>query len=116
ALREEGDCTHGCRYCFVQKFLPTPSARRATMVDDFILETWTISTHALREEGDLGGVDDDAIDGISTHALREEGDPKAAVSSLPGPHFYPRPPRGGRPRSEERRVGKECRSRGACDD
>ena len=44
------------------------------MVDDFILETWTISTHALREEGDLGGVDDDAIDGISTHALREEGD------------------------------------------
>ena len=34
---------------------------------------------------------------ISIHALREEGDPTAWWPLLPGTHFYPRPPRGGRP-------------------
>ena len=35
---------------------------------------WSISTHALREEGDLAGDIDIPALAISTHALREEGD------------------------------------------
>ena len=126
------------------QFLPTPSARRATSWASCL--RWsttvyfyprpprggrhcnfcpagsrrTISTHALREEGDLHIVlAVNASYGISTHALREEGDgltdasasrgmlflptPSARRATLPCPapavpcsHFYPRPPRGGR--------------------
>ena len=56
-------------------FLSTPSARRATLLSGY------------------GRVRDD----ISIHALREEGD-GAQLQPLQGhTHFYPRPPRGGRP-------------------
>ena len=56
-------------------FLSTPSARRATKLDDRISALERISIHALREEGDVqppeaGG----AALVISIHALREEGD------------------------------------------
>ena len=34
---------------------------------------------------------------ISIHALREEGDPQDHDHNQRGRHFYPRPPRGGRP-------------------
>ena len=34
---------------------------------------------------------------ISTHALREEGDCPVPAANSPAYHFYPRPPRGGRP-------------------
>ena len=78
-------------------FLPTPSARRATICDEVDFAYGKISTHALREEGDIqfllafcpgniflptpsarratatiDGVENKL--GISTHALREEGD------------------------------------------
>ena len=80
-----------------------------------------ISIHALREEGDYGFfVDVLCYICISIHALREEGDCSRSSSSvetaefLSTPsarratgntrtyrmvtmHFYPRPPRGGRP-------------------
>ena len=55
-----------------------------------------ISIHALREEGDVqhhANVFDLAI---SIHALREEGDWHSATKGDASPHFYPRPPRGGR--------------------
>ena len=56
-----------------------------------------ISIHALREEGDRLQSYPARRSNISIHALREEGD-----LGLPAPyccmsHFYPRPPRGGRP-------------------
>ena len=35
---------------------------------------------------------------ISTHALHEEGDPSPNVVPIAAKNFYPRPPRGGRPR------------------
>ena len=58
-----------------------------------------ISIHALREEGDGK---ENAINGawmqISIHALREEGDLGARSIHAHHIHFYPRPPRGGRPR------------------
>ena len=57
---------------------------------------FSISTHALREEGDeIVPMDADDPE-ISTHALREEGDhPTSPCRPLPR-NFYPRPPRGGR--------------------
>ena len=60
----------------IKIFLPTPSARRATVVFSFTQTADNISTHALREEGDAEavGITVSAIF-ISTHALREEGDP-----------------------------------------
>ena len=68
---------HGVRQSGGIQFLSTPSARRATKV--------------LREGVPSGQ--------ISIHALREEGD-SSRWSSLSYPQdFYPRPPRGGRPRS-----------------
>ena len=59
-------------------------------------DNYTISIHALREEGDIDVHVTVIHDRISIHALREEGDlPEARV--LCGLHdFYPRPPRGGR--------------------
>ena len=55
-------------------FLPTPSARRATL-----------SRAQLARQI-----------AISTHALREEGDPLRPTVSAHHENFYPRPPRGGR--------------------
>ena len=56
------------------KFQPTPSARRVTLQSIKDELEGGISTHTLREEGDLhrGSGRDTAY--ISTHTLREEGD------------------------------------------
>ena len=56
------------------KFLPTPSARRATGQGPRRPPRGRISTHALREEGDHRHRRDRLPGRISTHALREEGD------------------------------------------
>ena len=60
-----------------KEFLSTPSARRAT----------------------LGRLEQCIEKPISIHALREEGDKQLANVSTLLTDFYPRPPRGGRPRS-----------------
>ena len=80
-----------------QEFLSTPSARRATFFGTEEVETWIISIHALREEGDAIAADMTGelrqflstpsarratgavrhlcrLQRISIHALREEGD------------------------------------------
>ena len=75
ALREEGDCSSKRPAVFLDAFLPTPSARRATGT-----VTYT-----------------DPAEGISTHALREEGDAHGGIRRHRHDNFYPRPPRGGRP-------------------
>ena len=74
ALREEGDTQKNKKAAADQKFLPTPSARRATLMREL----------AIR------------IKDISTHALREEGDHQHLPAGRAGRYFYPRPPRGGR--------------------
>ena len=98
ALREEGDLICPPFPCSVQphfyprpprggrltrngptfllfRFLPTPSARRATVQVEQAVDDIEISTHALREEGDLSLVSSHgSASHISTHALREEGD------------------------------------------
>ena len=58
-----------------------------------------ISTHALREEGDLIIASIKHLVVISTHALREEGDLLRLLRPLRIFDFYPRPPRGGRRKS-----------------
>ena len=68
------------------KFLPTPSARRATLKLFICAPEIDISTHALREEGDLClALVLAQHDLISTHALREEGD--VIPFDLTGPRF-----------------------------
>ena len=85
----------------IDKFLSTPSARRATLCNIDHGQPPTISIHALREEGDLLNADLSLVVGdfyprpprggrrcdhcleatdawISIHALREEGDAKMA--------------------------------------
>ena len=57
-----------------QKFLSTPSARRATGEAPPSCWRKTISIHALREEGDRWACPVGPIAYISIHALREEGD------------------------------------------
>ena len=103
-------------------FLSTPSARRATPSDFYPYVRLYISIHALREEGDHCARQIlHRRQSISIHALREEGDAASDTAEVeileflstpsarratsrpitsvsPMPYFYPRPPRGGRPR------------------
>ena len=58
-----------------------------------------ISIHALREEGDyFTSCLPSPQKGISIHALREEGDGTGQGGMIMAHNFYPRPPRGGRPK------------------
>ena len=102
-------------------FLSTPSARRATAAPTERSTVNVISIHALREEGDALHDGDRLAYNISIHALREEGDLsmwsvcrcrwRISIHALREEgdltmreltaiirYFYPRPPRGGRPR------------------
>ena len=120
ALREEGDDEHNGNFEEAKEFLSTPSARRATaevveapegkeyfyprpprggrLYDGyFCLSRRKISIHALREEGDAIWVLSRLVSRISIHALREEGDQYDFRGTGSYRHFYPRPPRGGRP-------------------
>ena len=79
------------------KFLSTPSARRATALCRTKEPPFRISIHALREEGDVGMVlNAGRLFKISIHALREEGDINRGNIMAVSANFYPRPPRGGR--------------------
>ena len=123
ALREEGDLSLSGSASTDARFLSTPSARRATASYRHFLPPVQISIHALREEGDAVLHHTVFIALISIHALREEGDllvlvgikhvdkflstPSARRATRPRrrpcrlhPNFYPRPPRGGRPRPD----------------
>ena len=98
ALREEGDGVQVLPISDDELFLPTPSARRATRTR-FSCRVGccgflpTPSARRATESRIKAG----ATAQISTHALREEGDKALTSSFWVAPHFYPRPPRGGRP-------------------
>ena len=62
-----------------------------------------ISIHAPREGGDPEEHHKGAAQAISIHAPREGGDPCHARSGSIGCHFNPRPPRGGRHSTDQRR-------------
>ena len=123
ALREEGDISSSAVFSAMGVFLSTPSARRATPEWRGMLRSgcnfyprpprggrrrgvWLFSTcphisiHALREEGDSACPKSSrSVKMISIHALREEGDPSQSTLMASSANFYPRPPRGGRPRT-----------------
>ena len=98
ALREEGDlpvstiCTASC------KFLSTPSARRATHFCFRGPQRDDISLHPPRDARRSPDHPVPPKGEISIHALREEGDPVRLPWWCQSSYFYPRPPRGGRPR------------------
>ena len=105
ALREEGDTTFSTAPDSSMNFYPRPPRggrpRRCRSGSYGI----PISIHALREEGDTETKRGSTMtEQISIHALREEGDstPKSTFTS--SANFYPRPPRGGRPRPRRRRC------------
>ena len=99
ALREEGDPAIIKITDSHSGFLSTPSARRATDRQKHSSRTFTISIHALREEGDgmCWGFPRRRPKFLSTPSAR-----RATISGAEhrahGTDFYPRPPRGGRPR------------------
>ena len=99
ALREEGDLSPCAALLLRLEFLSTPSARRATFQHRYQERVTLISIHALREEGD-------ALDYaakikhaqfLSTPSARR-ATPNLQHLSIGFLNFYPRPPRGGRPR------------------
>ena len=80
-----GRLTKSCRRVARPRFLSTPSARRAT---DTVR-----AMHRMQNP-------------ISIHALREEGDITPISAFARASHFYPRPPRGGRPEKSIVRVAR----------
>ena len=78
-------------------FLPTPSARRATSTPSTRCSPATISTHALREEGDGVTATPDRGDQqfLPTPSARR-ATARCCSPRPAAPYFYPRPPRGGR--------------------
>ena len=81
------------------RFLSTPSARRATDGMTARLYVFSISIHALREEGDHPSAPGSCklILFLSTPSARRATSVTAA-GSVTSVNFYPRPPRGGRRR------------------
>ena len=79
-------------------FLSTPSARRATPSPSRWPKLRTISIHALREEGDRQQLARLHMDRefLSTPSARRATQ-RGRGGATAGQHFYPRPPRGGRP-------------------
>ena len=98
ALREEGDCYRRQRRSTSNKFLSTPSARRATVGESKNNATFANFYPRPPRGGRLTDpVYLDQTAKISIHALREEGDGRAfCYINDAAPYFYPRPPRGGR--------------------
>ena len=82
------------------KFLSTPSARRATFAEPSSFRVVQfLSTPSARRATDLP-VDCHGSRNISIHALREEGDATRMAARARLANFYPRPPRGGRPKRQ----------------
>ena len=102
ALREEGDPARPTPLPSMTNFYPRPPRGGRLRADKRAFLVAKISIHALREEGDGGCLGRPVrFHCISIHALREEGDPVLRVRLPPGQHFYPRPPRGGRPEADQ---------------
>ena len=104
ALREEGDALGVRPHVDGVDFYPRPPRGGRPRSGWSSCRSSRISIHALREEGDKALADELATRGISIHALREEGDCPQTASQPQPFDFYPRPPRGGRPRTATKRA------------
>ena len=108
ALREEGDIERKRGGQPGNKFLSTPSARRATDFESDACDSIVISIHALREEGDrfLLYVLSLGFLFLSTPSARRATG--SCCTSCPwASYFYPRPPRGGRHRAAHPGLSRE---------
>ena len=103
ALREEGDAPPSFFGYDGGYFYPRPPRGGRPSINLQAKSYAAISIHALREEGDLLAIHIHCVITISIHALREEGDPDGTKRLHLLGNFYPRPPRGGRPRHGSRR-------------
>ena len=96
ALREEGDTQAIVAARKIERFLSTPSARRATIWPIMLVAVASfLSTPSARRATCEAFFLRRQLC-ISIHALREEGDPLRVYSPDGRFDFYPRPPRGGR--------------------
>ena len=94
-LREEGDFNSKSCKRYINRFQPTPSARRVTrLLPGHELVERFQPTPSARRVTMLAAELTGQIT-ISTHTLREEGDTDAAVSPTARWNFNPHPPRGG---------------------
>ena len=130
ALREEGDSVRPVKPVRWHRFLSTPSARRATSMGlgstsalgDFyprpprggrltkscrrVARPRFLSTPSAMRATDTVRAMHRMQNPISIHALREEGDITPISAFARASHFYPRPPRGGRPEKSIVRVAR----------
>ena len=90
-----------------QLFLSTPSARRATLGWAHLAALKAISIHALREEGDASVNLQVQIDSNFYPRPPRGGRPRPAKLPPSTPDFYPRPPRGGRQHRQRQTVWKD---------
>ena len=98
ALREEGDKLKNFRVKRPDRFLSTPSARRATgTCETRPTKLWKFLSTPSARRATADFTDPENTCPISIHALREEGDTRSPESRRWQHNFYPRPPRGGRP-------------------
>ena len=100
ALREEGDRKWSLNWMLFLVFLSTPSARRATRATKaaaykqlLFLSMPSARRATCPREREV------RVLHISIHALREEGDSPWLQRQGASGNFYPRPPRGGRPKA-----------------
>ena len=98
ALREEGDSRAFSTSRRSLTFLSTPSARRATSGVVVLNRSFQFLSTPSARRATLDNFFNVRRVGISIHALREEGDPITSMMVRPRSYFYPRPPRGGRPK------------------
>ena len=98
ALREEGDNIGSGKPSGRTYFYPRPprGGRQNAASDDGVGSAF-LSTPSARRATEDAAEKLPAVQ-ISIHALREEGDTKAYANGGETCHFYPRPPRGGRPK------------------
>ena len=97
ALREEGDSGVAAAEAAYEKFLSTPSARRATsQICSALSMTLYFYPRPPRGGRRLPFRAYAKVWNISIHALREEGDSVLQSIYTNMKNFYPRPPRGGR--------------------
>ena len=87
------------------QFLSTPSARRATLIGQLRQgeEFEFLSTPSARRATPEKLTVKDSYT-ISIHALREEGDPRKTTPHKLVDNFYPRPPRGGRQQKQRQNL------------
>ena len=96
ALREEGDVVTVVEPHLNQRFLSTPSARRATLVFGVTVGICKFLSTPSARRATSRRLCAGTGQAISIHALREEGDDFFSFLCYSCTDFYPRPPRGGR--------------------